>query len=372
MSFQETLELVLDGGGYEIQVGNDLIPSSGELILPYLKEPRAIVITDENVALSYLSGLKSSLLSSGISSEEIILPSGEQTKDFKFLKDLVSHLLDLKVERDTTLLALGGGVIGDLTGFTAAILLRGINYIHIPTTLLAQVDSSVGGKTGINTPHGKNLVGAFYQPKLVLADINCLETLPNREVLSGYAEVAKYGLINDVKFFEWLEKNGLALCRGDKELQQKAVIHSCQAKARIVSEDERELGNRTLLNLGHTFAHTLEAETGFSDILLHGEAVAIGICLAYELSCRLGLCTHEEAERVQTHYRSVGLPTNPNDVLGMDWNTDALLSHMANDKKVKDGHIRFILARGIGQAFVTDNIDIDDVRSTLDHAIFGS
>ena len=366
MTNHETLKLDLGERSYNIQVGIGLIASAGERIAPYLKSDRVVVITDKNVAQHYLSVITNSLSRAGINCDAIILPTGAQTKNFKTLENLLSQLFNLKIERNTTLLALGGGVIGDLTGFTAAISLRGIDFIQIPTTLLAQVDSSVGGKSGINTRHGKNLVGAFYQPKLVLADIVSLETLPKREILAGYAEVAKYGLIKDDIFFHWLEENGQELCEGNQELRQQAVVTSCNAKAGIVSEDELEVKNRVLLNLGHTFGHALEAETGFSNILLHGEAVAIGIALAFDLSSHLGICKAEEAERVRTHFRSVGLPTIPGDVLGIDWDTDALLTHMTHDKKVKEGCVRFVLAQGIGQAFVTDDVNMGDVRFILD------
>jgi len=278
----------------------------------------------------------------------------------------VNQILGLKIERDTTLLALGGGVIGDLAGFAAAIILRGIDFVQIPTTLLAQIDSSIGGKTGINTAYGKNLVGAFYQPKLVLTDVNCLDTLPKREMLAGYAEVVKYGLINNAKFFDWLEENGNALCNGNKAYRRYAIFVSCQTKSKIVSKDELEQGERTLLNLGHTFGHALEAETGFSQVLLHGEAVAIGIGLAYDLSYKLGFCAHADLERVRTHYKSVGLPSCPHDVEGVNWDVSSLLTHMKSDKKVKNGKIRFVLARGIGETFITDEIALRNVRETLE------
>ena len=366
MSAHETLRVELGKRSYEIQVGNGLLPSAGERIKPYLMQDRAIIITDENVAKLHLNVLKNSLVAANIKCHEIVLPAGEQTKDFNFLQNLVSQLLELNVERGTTLLALGGGVTGDLTGFTAAILLRGIDFIQIPTTLLSQVDSSVGGKTGINTRHGKNLVGAFYQPKLVLADIDSLDTLAKREILAGYAEIAKYGLINNAKFFEWLEENGAALCEGNRELRRQAVIISCQTKANIVSTDERETGDRALLNLGHTFGHALEAEAGFSNRLLHGEAVAIGISLAFDVSLALGFCAREDVKRVRAHYKSVGLPSHPKDIFGMNWEIPSLMRHMKNDKKVKNGHIRLVLARGIGQAFVTDAIAMENVRDTLE------
>ena len=298
-----------------------------------------------------------------------MLNAYETTKDFNHLEDVISRLLDEKIERSTSLIALGGGVIGDLTGFAASIVLRGVDFVQIPTSLLAQVDSSVGGKTGINARQGKNLIGAFYQPKMVLADIDTLDTLPQREVLAGYGEVAKYGMIDDPAFFAWGEENGAALCLGDKQARQYAVEICCRSKAAIVAEDEREAGKRALLNLGHTFCHALEAETGFGSKLLHGEAVAMGICLAFDLSARLGLCPTSDAERVRHHYQAVSLSTNPNSIEGVTWSTDALIGHMASDKKVQGGKITFILAKGIGEAFVTRDVKTEDLRAVLDHAI---
>ena len=368
MNVHETLKLELGRRSYEIQVGSGLLSSAGERIKPYLKQPRVIIITDKNVANIHLRVLKDSLFAADISSDEIVLPAGEQTKDFDYLKRLVDQILELRIERNSTLVALGGGVIGDLTGFAAAILLRGIEFIQIPTTLLAQIDSSIGGKTGINTPHGKNLVGAFYQPKLVLIDVDSLDTLPKREMLAGYAEIVKYGLINNAAFFEWLEEYGVALCDGNKKFRMHAIFVSCQTKSNIVSKDEFEQGDRALLNLGHTFGHALEAETGFSDVLLHGEAVAIGIGLACDLSSILGFCSHADVERVRTHYSSVGLPSSPSDVKGTKWDVRSLLMHMQSDKKVKNGNIRFVLVRGIGKAFVADRIEVENVRQTLERA----
>jgi len=369
MTEYELLDLDLGERSYQILVGDDLIAQAGDLISPVLQQPRVVIVTDENVAPLYLSPLKSSLTAADISHSEIVLPAGEQTKSLAHLEELINQLLEQKIERGTTLIALGGGVIGDLTGFAAAVALRGIDFIQIPTTLLSQVDSSVGGKTGINTKYGKNLIGAFYQPRMVLADITSLNTLPRREVLAGYAEVAKYGLINDAAFFEWLEFNGRALCEGDAGLRQRAVLTSCKSKAEIVSQDERESGVRALLNLGHTFGHALEAETGYGDTLLHGEAVAVGVTLAYQLSAATSLCPNEDALRVKEHYQEVDLPASPSDIVNVDWNPDTLISHMSSDKKVKDGRLTFILARGIGQAFVTNDVALEDVRTTLVEAI---
>ncbi len=369
MSTADILTLDLGDRSYDIHVGSGLIARAGELIAPVLRQKRVIVISDENVAPCYLSPLTKSLEAAGITVSDIVLPAGEQTKSLDHFQDLTHRILDKKIERGTALVALGGGVIGDLTGFAAATLLRGIDFIQVPTTLLSQVDSSVGGKTGINTRHGKNLLGAFYQPRLVLADIDTLDTLPHREVLAGYAEVVKYGLINDPDFFAWLEENGEALCDGDKALRQHAVLVSCKSKAQIVAADEREASVRALLNLGHTFGHALEAETGFSAQLLHGEAVAIGIVMAHDLSAMMGLCEEQDASRVRNHFEAVGLYASPARLANVSWKTDALLHHMASDKKVKDGKVTFILTRGIGQAFIASDVVMDDVRRVVDQSI---
>ena len=369
MTPYDSLKLELGDRSYNIHIGADLIKNAGDFISPILKQPRVVVVTDKNVAPLYLPTLKQSLSAAGIRHTDIILQAGEQAKSLSHLEKVIDALLDQKIERGTSLIALGGGVIGDLTGFAAAIALRGIDFIQIPTTLLSQVDSSVGGKTGVNSRFGKNLIGSFYQPKMVLADISSLESLPPREVLAGYAEVVKYGLINNADFFSWLEKNGQALCNGDLALCQSAVLTSCRAKATIVSEDERERGVRALLNLGHTFGHALEAETGYGDTLLHGEAVAVGATLAHELSAATRLCPIEDAHRVKEHYRTVGLPASPGDITGVNWRAETLISHMGSDKKVKDGRLTFILTRGIGQAFVTNDVALEDVRATLMAAI---
>ena len=371
MSDIKTVRVSLGERSYDIHVGRGLIARAGEFAKPLMKQPRAVVITDENVAPHYLEPLLASLAAAGIRTDSIILPPGEHTKDFRHLEDLLDELLLKKVERRTTLIALGGGVIGDLVGFAAAIVLRGIDFIQVPTTLLSQVDSSVGGKTAIDTPHGKNLVGAFHQPRLVLADIDSLQTLPERELQAGYAEVAKYGLINDAPFWSWLEEGaGAKLIGGDTAARIKAVVDSCTNKARVVEGDERETeGARALLNLGHTFGHALEAETGFGDSLLHGEAVAIGCVMAFALSAKLGLCSQADAERVKKHFASVGLRTDPAQIAGVRWSPDMLLAHMLRDKKVENGAITFILARGIGQAFVAKDITTSDVRPVLERAI---
>jgi 3-dehydroquinate synthase len=367
----ETLRVDLGERGYDIHIGSGLIARAGELIKPVLRQPRVVVISDRNVAPIYMSKLLRSLKRAGIAADKIVLPAGEQTKDFKNLQKLLNKLLSLRIERRTTLIALGGGVIGDLVGFAAAIVLRGIDFIQVPTTLLSQVDSSVGGKTAIDTRYGKNLVGAFHQPRLVLADIDALDTLPAREIHAGYAEIAKYGLINDPALWSWLENGaGRKLIDGDKDIRAKAVYESCANKARVVAGDERETeGARALLNLGHTFGHALEAETGFGGLLLHGEAVGIGCVMAFALSAKLGLCPQADADRVRRHYASLGLRTDPSQIPLNHWDSETLIRHMGSDKKVEDGSITFILARGIGQAFIARNIATSEVRAVLDRAI---
>jgi 3-dehydroquinate synthase len=342
---------------YDILVGDDLLADAGHLMAPVLHQKRVIIVTDETVAGLHLATLERACDSAGITYEALVLPPGEQTKDFTHLDGLVDRLLAAKIERSGTLVALGGGVIGDLTGFAAAITLRGLDFVQIPTTLLAQVDSSVGGKTGINTRHGKNLVGSFHQPRLVLADTEALSTLPRRELLAGYAEVVKYGLIDDPAFFAWLEGHGTAVIEGDLAARRHAVMTSCAAKAAMVAADEREAGARALLNLGHTFGHALEAETGYSGELLHGEGVAIGLVMAFDLSAHLGLCPAEDAARLRRHLAAVGLPTGLETVAGRAWNVERLL------------RITFVLARGIGRAFLADDVDLADVRALLTNAI---
>ncbi|NKB19164.1 MAG: 3-dehydroquinate synthase [Alphaproteobacteria bacterium] len=369
MNTRKTLSVALADRSYDIIVGHNLLRDAGQLIDPIITHEPVIVVTDDNVAGHHLGTLDLALQSAGIASTVITLPAGENTKDYDGFHNLVTSILDIGPERRSTLIALGGGVIGDITGFAASVILRGIDFIQIPTTLLAQVDSSVGGKTGINTQHGKNLVGSFYQPRLVLADTGTLDTLPRRELLAGYAEVVKYGLLGDKAFFEWLEKNADALIDGDETLRQQSVITSCRTKANIVSRDEKETGDRALLNLGHTFGHALEAETGFGEKLLHGEAVAIGIMMAFDLSTQIGLCPVEDTTRVRAHFKSVGLPVQPTDISGQAWSSTALLGHMAQDKKVRDGKITFILTRGIGNAFITSDVKISDVEALLDKAI---
>jgi 3-dehydroquinate synthase len=354
---------------YEVQVGDGLIAEAGARMRPLLPQRRVVVVADEMTARLFLPGLAASLDSAGIANDAVVLPAGEQTKDFAHLERLVDQILDKKIERTVTLVALGGGVIGDITGFAASVLLRGLPFVQIPTTLLAQVDSSVGGKTGINTRQGKNLVGTFHQPRLVLADTAALERLPARQLRAGYAEVVKYGLIDNPAFFAWLEGNGRALLDGDRGARRHAVLTSCAAKAAIVAADETEAGRRALLNLGHTFGHAFEAETGYGEALLHGEAVAIGMALAFRLSARLGLCPPADAERVAAHLAAVGLPVALSGLAGPGWTAGRLLDHMQQDKKVKNGRLTFVLAGGVGKAFISHEVPIEAVRALLEEAI---
>ena len=366
----EKLNVALGSRSYDILVGAGIIADAGSHIANVLGEqPRVVVVTDENVAPHYLGPIMASLENANVAATAITLPAGEESKSFAMLEELTESLLELKIERTTALVALGGGVIGDLVGFAAAITLRGIPFIQIPTTLLSQVDSSVGGKTGINSRLGKNLVGAFCQPLLVLADIETLDTLPRREILSGYAEVVKYGLISDVGFFDWLVENGPSLIDGDTDARIHAIVTSCKAKAAIVAKDELEMGVRALLNLGHTFGHALEAETGYSDKLLHGESVAIGSVMAFDVSQRTGLCGVEDFKKVRAHFEKVGLPVGLSHIKGPDWTVSRLFEHMSRDKKVKDGNITFIFARGIGDAFITSDISSDVVAGMLEDYI---
>lgn len=351
--------------GYDILVGAGLIADAGKHLKPLLRRARLAIVTDETVAHIHLQILQKSLDAAGIHHDTIVLPAGESTKSFAQLEKLTEWLLETGIERGDLVVALGGGVIGDLTGFAAAILRRGVDFAQIPTTLLSQVDSSVGGKTGINTRQGKNLAGAFHQPRLVLADVAALETLPMREFLAGYAEVVKYGLIGDRAFFDWLEENLDRLKEGDREARIHAIVMSCEAKAATVAADERESGVRALLNLGHTFGHALEAATGFSQRLVHGEGVAVGMALAFELSARLGFCAGQDAVRVRQHLTRAGLPARLADVPGKLPDADALIALMGQDKKVQDGKLTFILARAIGEAFITRDVDPGALRTLL-------
>jgi 3-dehydroquinate synthase len=362
----QTVRVDLPGRAYDILIGAGLLAEAGGHIAPMLRRKRVTIVTERTVAGLHLAALTAALEHSGIAVRSMILEPGEATKNWTDLGRVVDWLLTEKVERNDVVIAFGGGVIGDLVGFAAAILRRGVRFIQIPTSLLAQVDSSVGGKTGINTAHGKNLVGAFHQPSLVLADIGLLGTMPKRDLLAGYGEVVKYGLLGDAAFFGWLETAGPDLARGDLTVLARAVHRSCQMKAEIVMRDETELGDRALLNLGHTFCHALEAATQYDGArLLHGEGVAIGCALAFELSARLGLCSQEEPSRVRAHLRQMGMKTDLTDIDGTLPDADALLTLMGQDKKVVDGTLRFILARGIGSAFVTADVPRDAVRTVL-------
>jgi 3-dehydroquinate synthase len=361
-----TVGVPLGARSYDILIGDGLIDRAGELIAPVLHRPRLTVITDGAVAALHLDRLRTACGAAGIATAALALPPGEGTKSWRGLERSVEWLLAEQVGRDDVVAAFGGGVIGDLAGFAAAILRRGVRFVQLPTTLLAQVDSSVGGKTGINSALGKNLVGAFHQPSLVLADTGLLGTLPERELRAGYAEVVKYGLLGDAAFFAWLERNGTALLAGDAAARSHAVRRACEMKAGIVVRDETEQGERALLNLGHTFAHALEAATGYSDRLLHGEAVAIGCALAFGTSAALGLCPPEAADRVVAHLAATGLKTRLADVPGPLPDADGLIRLMAQDKKVRDGRLAFVLARGIGEAFLTRDTDIAVVRQVID------
>ncbi len=366
---QDTVHVGLGERAYDIHIGPGLLARSGELIVPLLRRKRVAVISDENVAALHLESLREGLQAAGIDMVSKVLPAGEATKSWPHLTDTVEWLLEQKVERSDVVVALGGGVIGDLVGFAAAVLRRGVRFVQIPTSLLAQADSSVGGKTGINSPHGKNLVGAFHQPSLVLADTGVLGTLKSRDFLAGYGEVVKYGLLGDFEFFQWLEGNASRAAAGDMDARIYAVKRSVEMKAEIVERDETEQGDRALLNLGHTFCHALEAATGYSDRLLHGEGVAIGCALAFELSARMGLCSQEDPSRIRTHLREMGTKVDLADIPGDLPDADGLLDLMAQDKKVVDGKLRFILARGIGQAFVTSDVDGELVRKVLSEAL---
>jgi 3-dehydroquinate synthase len=321
-------------------------------------------VTDEAVAKFHLAAAEAALKSGGIDSARIIVPAGEGSKSYATFETICEAIIAARVERNDLIVALGGGVIGDLAGFAASCVRRGVDFVQVPTTLLAQVDSSVGGKTGINSRHGKNLIGAFHQPALVIADTALLDTLPKREFRAGYAEVAKYGLLGDGAFFVWLEKNWQDVFAGGPA-REHAIAVCCRAKAGIVGRDERETGERALLNLGHTFGHALEAGCGFSDRLLHGEAVALGMALAFEFSAKKGLLAASEAERATAHLAAVGLPTHLKDVAGGAPAVDILMDLIAQDKKVRRGALTFILVRGIGQAFVENNVSAPDVRTFL-------
>ena len=359
----------LPGRAYDIHIGPDLLQDAGEFIAPLGGRKHICIVTDQNVANLHLAQLQAGLAKAGLTSDAHVLPAGEATKCWAQLENTVEWLLAQKVERNDVVVAFGGGVIGDLAGFAAAVLRRGVRFVQIPTSLLAQVDSSVGGKTGINAAVGKNLIGAFHQPSLVLADTALLGTLTSRDFLAGYGEVVKYGLLGDASFFDWLETEAPRMAAGDMAARVRAVTRSCQMKADIVERDETEQGDRALLNLGHTFCHALEAATGYSDRLLHGEGVAIGCALAFELSSRMGLCSQEDPSRVRAHLRDMGMKVDMADIPGDLPDADALLELMGQDKKVLDGKLRFILARGIGRAFVTSDVPREMVHAVLSDAL---
>jgi 3-dehydroquinate synthase len=360
----ERIAVSLGLRSYDIHVGADALAKAGKWLRPLAKGV-VPVVTDTNVARLHLAAFLEVMAEAGIDARPVVLEAGEASKSFRGLEQLCGELLKSGVGRGGLIVALGGGVIGDLAGFAAGIVKRGIDFAQVPTTLLAQVDSSVGGKTAINTAEGKNLVGLFHQPRIVIADTGLLATLPRRELLSGYAEVAKYGALGDLAFFEWLEANAKAALAGDAGAIVHAVAHSCAMKAAIVARDERETGERALLNLGHTFGHALEAATGFGERLLHGEAIAIGTVLAFRLSVALGLCSGQDAERFTRHLVAVGLPTRLSDIAGEKPSVDLLLDHMGHDKKVVDGKMNFVLLRGLGRAFLTGDVPRDAVRDVL-------
>jgi 3-dehydroquinate synthase len=360
-----SIKVPLGERAYSIEIGQDLLSNTANYISPLLRRQKVAIVTDSNVSTLHLETLKNSLNINGIVHSTLVLPPGEATKSWVYLQKTVEFLLKEKVERADVIIALGGGVIGDLVGFAAAILRRGVRFVQVPTSLLAQVDSSVGGKTGINTSEGKNLVGAFHQPALVLVDVEVLNTLQKRDFMSGYGEVVKYGLLGDKDFFHWLEINGSAVFAGDSIARLEAIRRSCQIKVDIVVKDETELGDRALLNLGHTFGHALEAATGYSNRLLHGEAVAIGCVLAFELSAQLGICSQEEPSRVRSHLRKMGMKTDISDIEGKLPVAVELLSIMAQDKKVVEGQLNFILVKNIGKSFMTSSVDHKTILSIL-------
>ena len=353
--------------GYDIVIGANALESIEVVKALYPKLRRVLIVTDATVERLHGAALRKPLQGIGLDCETVVLPPGEGTKSFATLQSLCETLLAKRIDRSDVIVAFGGGVIGDLAGFAASILLRGIDFIQVPTTLLAQVDSSVGGKTAIDTPQGKNLVGSFHQPRAVLADTSLLDTLPRRDLLAGYAEVAKYGLIGSAGFFAWLERSWHDVIGHAGPERTGAIDYSCQAKARIVAADEREAGERALLNFGHTFAHALETECGYDEALRHGEAVGLGMTMAFDLSAALGLCDPAAAERVRRHFAAVGLPTSleANTLAARKWPAERLAAHMLSDKKVRGGKLTFILARAVGQAFVANDVPAEKVLATL-------
>jgi 3-dehydroquinate synthase len=358
------VQVALAERAYDIVIGRGLLASLGTRIKALRPGARLAIVTDETVARHHLAGAEAALKSAGLEAARIVVPVGEGSKSYATFETVCEAIIAARIERGDLVIAFGGGVIGDLAGFAAACVRRGLDFVQVPTTLLAQVDSSVGGKTGINSPQGKNLIGAFHQPVMVIADSALLDTLPKREFRAGYAEVAKYGLIGDAAFFSWLEANWQDVFVGGPA-REHAIAVCCRAKAGVVARDERESGERALLNLGHTFGHALEAACGFSDRLLHGEAVALGMALAFEFSARKGLIAASEAARAGAHLAAVGLPTHLKDIPRATPGVDELMDLIAQDKKVKRGKLTFILVRGIGRAFVENDVDATEVRAFL-------
>jgi len=365
------VKVALGTRAYDIVIGCGLIGTLGGRIGGLRPGAKCVIVTDETVAEHHLAAVEAALKSARLESSAIVVPQGEGSKSYATFETVCEAIIAAHIERGDLVIALGGGVIGDLAGFAAACARRGLDYVQVPTTLLAQVDSSVGGKTGINSRHGKNLVGAFHQPILVVADTALLDTLPKREFRAGYAEVAKYGLFGDAAFFSWLERNWQDVFAGGPA-REHAIAVCCRAKAGIVARDERETGERALLNLGHTFGHALEAACGFSDRLLHGEAVALGMALALEFSAHKGLIQASEAKRAAAHLAGAGLPTHLKEVPGGVPTADVLMDLIAQDKKVKRGTLTFIFVRGIGQAFIENNVSAADVRAFLDRKLAGA
>jgi 3-dehydroquinate synthase len=360
-----TVNVALGDRAYDIAIGRGLLATLGERIAKLRPGCKVAIVTDATVARHHLAATEAVLAAAGIASSSVKVPAGEGSKSFRYFEQVCDALLAAKIERGDLVVALGGGVVGDLGGFAASVIRRGVDYVQVPTSLLAQVDSSVGGKTAINSRHGKNLIGAFYQPILVVADTAVLDTLPEREFRAGYAETVKYGLLGDADFFEWLDANWRDVFAGGPA-REHAIAVSCRAKAAIVARDERETGDRMLLNLGHTFGHAFEAAAGFSDRLLHGEAVGLGMSLAFEFSARRGLIPKAEADRAIAHLAAIGLPTHVRAVPDLNWpGIDSMMDLISQDKKVRRGQLTFILVRGIGQAFVTRDVEAAEVRAFL-------
>ena len=365
----KTVTVPLENRSYDILIGEDLISNFPSYLEPSLSRKFLAIVTDKNVENLHLSKLVKVLSEAGIETKILAINPGESSKSWETLQMTVDWMLANKIERNDIVIALGGGVVGDLVGFAASILRRGIRYIQCPTSLLAQVDSSVGGKTGINTIHGKNLVGAFYQPSQVIADISTLNTIKERDFLAGYGEVVKYGLLGDYYFYCWLETNFAKIKERDTKTLIKAVAHSCEMKAEIVTNDEKEHGNRALLNLGHTFCHALEAATGYSDRMLHGEGVAIGCILAFDLSAKMGLTSQEDPVRIKQHFSEMGMMNSIQDIAGGMPDADRLVELMFQDKKVVNGKLNLILTKGIGKAFIARDIDPNLIKSVINDSL---